>query len=97
MQATKITLEGNVRMVNGEQTQFAMADHVEYFPNEKTMIFTSDSRVYFYDKQKQIQLSAKKVRATRGEEDEIEGYGDVRFIFGQEEIEQLKRLFKWDS
>ncbi|MCH9609685.1 MAG: hypothetical protein S4CHLAM45_00750 [Chlamydiales bacterium] len=95
--ASKITLIGNVRMVNGEKTQYALADHVEYYPDEKMMIFESEERVLFYDKEKQMQLSAKKVRAKRDGEDEVQGYGDVHFFFGADELENLKKQFKWNS
>lgn len=94
---SKITLNGHVNMTNGEQTQFAMADHVDYFPDEKVMIFESDERVLFYDREKQMQLSAKKVRAHRGLEDEVQGYGNVCFVFGTEELDKLKKQFKWES
>lgn len=95
--ASKITLIGHVRMINGEKTQYALADHVEFFPNENVMIFESEGRVLFYDKVKQMQLSAKKVRAHRGIEDEVQGYGDVRFVFGTEELDRFKKQFKWES
>ena len=84
-------------MINGEKTQYALADHVEFFPDEKVMLFESNERVLFYDREKQMQLSAKKVRAHRGIEDEVRGYGDVRFCFGAEELDKFKQQFKWKS
>ena len=95
--ASKITLTGHVNMINSQKTQYAIADHVEFFPDEKVMIFEADKRVLFYDREKKMQLSAKKIRAQRGEEDEVQGYGNVCFIFDTQELDKFKKQFKWES
>ncbi len=96
-EASHIKLTGHVRMTNGEKTQFAIAEQVDYFPDQKVMVFESNQkdRVLFYDTEKQMQLSAHKVRAERQEKDVVQGYGDVRFVFGAEELDKFKQQFKW--
>jgi len=97
-EATHVLLIGHVKMVNDEQTQFALADRVEIFPQEKVMVFEAHTgeRVLFIDRVKNMQLAAHKVRAERGDKDLVQGYGDVRFVFGTEELEKLKTQFSWE-
>ena len=97
-EATYILLTGAVKMTNAERSQFALADKVEIFPQEKTMVFESlgDERVLFIDIAKHMQLAAHKIRAERAQQDTVQGYGDVRFVFGSEELERLKAQFVWE-
>lgn len=94
-QASHVTLTGHVKMNNGEKTQFALADHIEVFPQEKVMVLEAETgmRVLFIDTAKHMQLAAHKIRAERGEKDTVQGYGDVRFVFGTEELDRLKTQF----
>ncbi len=105
---SKIHLSGNVHMIsykNGmqkqiDQCQYALADQVDYFPQEDRLVFsaTQGRRVLFFDPQKDLQLSAQTIYASRisqeGQET-IQGSGDVRFIFKQDELENIKDRFKW--
>lgn len=95
----KITLSGDVRLINQEADQFAVAEFVSYFPEEKLMLLEGKkSRVLFFDRKKNMQLSARSVRAKRNPEtnkDSFQGVGDVQFVFGQEELTKLKESFKW--
>jgi len=87
--ATKITLLDNVRLINGSTS--ALADRVFYDPQEQLVILEGDAnRVLFYDAEKQMQLSAKTVHAKKNS---IQGFGDVRFIFGPDELEKIKTQF----
>ncbi len=92
-QPTKITLEGNVRMIKPETGQYALADWAEYFPNEKRLVLTAESKVLFFDREKEIQMAAPKVEALENGQS-IEGFGDVRFVFKSDELEKLKNQFK---
>lgn len=90
-----IMLEGHVKMMDGDHNQFALAHRVEIFPEDKVMVFEAaeGERVLFMDVARNMQLAAHKVRAQRGETDTVQGYGDVRCVFGNEELTRLKTHF----
>ncbi|NGX55233.1 MAG: hypothetical protein KR126chlam2_00861 [Chlamydiae bacterium] len=90
---TKITLEGNVRMIRAEAAQYALADWAEYYPNEKRLLLTSKSKVLFFDKEKEIQMVAPAILALDNGQS-IEGIGNVRFVFKSDELEKIKNQFK---
>lgn len=97
---TKVRLVDNVQLMYVENDQYALADLVTYYPDEQLMILEGkeNMRVLFFDKQRNMQLSAHTVRALRNPEtnkDSIKGVGDVRFVFRQEELSKLKEQFKW--
>jgi lipopolysaccharide export system protein LptA len=89
-----LTLFGNVRLQK-DKSQFALADRLDYRPQEKELTLTADpgGRVLFYDQEKKMELSAPKIVA-RGVE-HIQGFGDVCFILNPTELEQLKSQFAW--
>lgn len=96
---TKVTLQGNVQLVKSEPTpQYALADVVFYFPNEQLALLEGrQRRVLFYDTEHDMQLSAWSVRAQKDPITQIEhvkGEGDVRFIFGPEELAKIKHHIK---
>lgn len=101
---SRLTLEGNVYIVDhkgmkadgGENKplHYALADFVEYTPNNRQMYLGSRNgrRVLFYDKINQLQVSAPALRITRDQQtkkEAIKGFGDVRFNFLNAELEQL--------
>lgn len=105
----KITLRDHVQLINRSSLskikdkvtlQYALADYVEVFPNEETMLLKAyeGKRVLFFDKIKDMQLSAKLIKGQRtpSGNQSIQGQGDVRFTFGQEEIDKLKKHFNID-
>jgi lipopolysaccharide export system protein LptA len=103
LEATKVTLFENVRLVNRgtsekPASQYALADELCYFPQEKLTILTGkQSRVLFYDQERALQLSARTVHAQRDpvtKKESVHGVGDVRFIFGPEELEKIKHRFQ---
>jgi hypothetical protein len=102
LEATKVTLYENVHLVNmGSEekpgSQYALADEVTFFPQEQlTILESKNGKVLFYDKQRDMQLSARKVRAQRDpltKKESVQGIGDVRFVFGPEELEKIKQRF----
>ncbi|MFN0065537.1 MAG: hypothetical protein ACKVOH_04790 [Chlamydiales bacterium] len=98
LQATKVTLIGGVQMANSKNDQYALAEEVEYYPQEELMWLRGHKeRVLFYDRKKQVELSARVVRAQRDvdKRESVEGVGDVRFLFGAEELKKLKQGFAW--
>ncbi len=94
---TKITLTGHIKMIRQiPSLQYALADSVEYFPKEETLIFKGD-KVLFFDKAKGLQLSANEVRAKRdGEKESVQGIGEVSFLFKEEELKKLQDQFQWE-
>ncbi len=97
--ATKVILSDNVQLINQEKEQYALADFVTYYPQTQQMLLEGKgNRVLFYDKLRNMQLSAPSVRAKRDpktQRDSVQGVGDVNFVFGQEELMKLKERFKW--
>jgi len=102
---TKITLIQRVQLINRKppkegaepSVQYALADQVDYFPGDETMFLQAfdQRRVLFFDQQKNMQLSAKSIRAKRDQDGQetIQGMGDVKFTFAQDELQKLKDRF----
>lgn len=105
---SKIILSGHVKIFNcfdghiqesGSVLQYALADTVEYDPQRKEMLLTSnkEKRVLLYDKVNNVQMSAPALKIKRDEKSQkgsIQGIGDVRFTFIEHELDQLKQHFK---
>lgn len=102
----KITLKGNVKIINRNTAQLddsailhmALADKVELNPSTNEMVFTAlrGKRVLFYDKGNDIQISAPKLTIRRNQQtkkESFEGAGDVRFTFQDREIALLREKF----
>jgi lipopolysaccharide export system protein LptA len=103
----KMILEGHVHLMNrfdghleevGSVLHYALADRVEYFLKQQEMVLTStkDSRVLFFDRVNNVQMSAPHLKVWRDpttQKEMIQGLGDVRFTFMEKEFEQLKRHF----
>lgn len=106
VQISKITLTGNVEMhhvceeAGEKKEQYALADRVEYYP-EKELIFLKadpEKRVLFFDKIHEITISSQTVKAQKKEgKESIEGIGDVRLVFKEDELEKLKKRFKFNQ
>lgn len=104
LKANLIILYDNVRLINlgspeKPASQYALADKVVYDPNQQLVILEGidQNRVLFFDKLRDMQISAKTVHAKRNPEtqtDSIEGKGDVRFVFGQQELNKIKQRFQ---
>lgn len=103
LEATQVTLYDNVRLVNKGSvdkpaSQYALADIVYYFPPEQRMILeTIHNRVLFFDQLRGVQLSAGHVQAQRDpqtQKESIQGKGNVRFVFGPEELDKIKNRFQ---
>jgi len=103
----KVVLDGSVRLINrfdghmeesGSVLHHALADRVEFFPLKNEMVVTSqgENRVLLIDKVNNVQMSAPTLNvkydpATKKES--IQGLGDVRFTFIEEELSKIKRQF----
>jgi lipopolysaccharide export system protein LptA len=105
---TKLNLQGNVHILDrfavnpeeiGPLLRYAIADEVEYYPLTKEIFFSSTNkrRVLFFDKVNNMQVSAPGLKIKRDQttnKESIQGIGDVRFSFADQEFEQLKKRFQ---
>jgi hypothetical protein len=93
----KIVFLGNVLVLNREPPlqQRALADQLTFFfpTHELILAANSKKRVLFYDQTNNLEMSARGVKVTRCKDtkkDSIQGVGDVRFKFDEQEFAQLK-------
>jgi lipopolysaccharide export system protein LptA len=88
-----VILEGNVRLIaspiQGKES-YAVADTLVYDPEAKTLLFSADRRVLFW--QDGLTLSASEILIR--EDQSVEGHGDVHFTFNFEEQNYIDELFK---
>ena len=103
----KLTLEGHVKIMNdsffdskfqGNSLQYALADIVEYVPETQQMRLYArgEHRVLFYDCLNGVQISAPAVDVRRDSstgKKAVEGIGDVRLTFAENEIRTLTESF----
>lgn len=108
MEMQQIILEGNVHILSYQkkkespELQYAMADKIEYTLLSKEMVFSSQKgrRVLLYDAVNHMQISAPALRVQRDQltkKDSIQGVGDVRFSFVENEFEQLQQRFRFSQ
>lgn len=93
LEPTLITLEGNVRLISSKiqgKESYAVADRLTYCPIEKTLTFSADRRVLFW--QDGLSLSASEILIL--EDQAVEGRGDVHFTFNLEEQNYIDELFR---
>lgn len=100
----KITFKGNVSALNNasfdkQETgcieRFAVADFVTYIPADKeiTLKALPGKKVLFFDKIKNIQISADEIIADKRETEHIKTKGHVRMVFNEKEVHQIKERF----
>lgn len=98
----KMTLWGGVRMIHKEPAeQYALADIVEYYPEEEVVLLKGKSQehVLFFDESRGIQLAASQVKVKKNGEsgkEQVQGIGDVSFLFKESELAKLKDRFQWE-
>ncbi len=99
IQPTQVILSDHVQLINQEASQYALADLVIYYPETQKMVLKGkENRVLFFDKARNVQISAQTVHAEKNVQtgkDSIQGVGDVRFTFSPEELSRLKDRLKW--
>lgn len=107
----KIVLEGNVKLFNYHKKQgheneafqqYALADIATYLPGTYEMKLSSqkEHRVLFFDDVNHLQISAPALKIQRDkttQKDSVQGIGDVRFNFIENEFAQLKELLDFKS
>lgn len=94
----RLLLVGEVQMID-KSARYALADSVEYLFEEELCIFRASegNTVLFYDKEKDVALSANEIRARRTKEglESLQGIGNVRFVLKEDEFHKLKSSFQW--
>ena len=104
----KITLIGHVRLISrfdghvqesASVLHYALAEIVEYFPQQQELLLKSEqgNQVLFFDKINQVQMSAQSLKINRDpitNKEAVRGFGNVRFIFMERELEQIKKRFR---
>jgi lipopolysaccharide export system protein LptA len=100
----KMVLTGNVRIQNkkiGTQ-QYALADEAVFEFEKNTLSLKAKKRpnVLFYDELNKIQASAPGLVINRDPasgKEVVRGIGKVRFIFAEDELNELKKRFSFES
>lgn len=99
----KILLEGNVRLENHTMgaLQYALADVAtfEFEKNTLTLKAITRPRALFYDELNKVQASAPGLiinRDPKNGQNVLRGMGNVRFIFAEEELNELKKRFSFE-
>ncbi|MFT4552755.1 MAG: hypothetical protein ACI9S8_001381 [Chlamydiales bacterium] len=107
IQPVKMRVIGNVKVMNRSErdlgmgkvsTQYAVADEAVIFfhPHEMTLSSWEHNDVLYFDKVKNMQMSASKIVAKRDGftgKDSIEGIGAVHFLFDESELARLTKAF----
>jgi lipopolysaccharide export system protein LptA len=89
----ELILKGNVRLLSSriqDKNSYAIADTLIYDPILKTLLFTADKKVLFW--QEGLSLSANQIFIRSDQT--VEGRGDVHFTFDLEEQNFIDKLFK---
>ena len=94
LRPTKVTLLGEVQMKSSKRAQYALADQVDYYPDQELMVMTAKNRVLFYDSERNMELAAREVRAKRDDDghESVQGIGHVRFVFSADELNRLRSI-----
>lgn len=107
----RIVVQGNVKITNNLERsekdktvskQYVLADRVDFIPQTKVMIFKADKgrRVLLFDKGNNLEVSApglKIIRDNATTKETVEGIGDVRFSFVENEFERLRSHFTFEK
>lgn len=99
----RLILEGNIRLQNttAGALQYALADEgiFEFEKNTLTLKAKTRPRVLFYDELNKVQASAPGLtinRDPKNGQNVLRGMGNVRFIFAEEELNELKKRFSFE-
>lgn len=104
LEPLKIQFEGNVRLQNnapGTQ-QYALADLAIFEFGKSTLTLQSKQRlrVLFYDELNKVEASAPSLiinRDPKSGQNIMRGIGNVRFVFAEEELNELKKRFSLET
>lgn len=102
LEPLKIQFEGNIRMQNNAPgtAQYALADEAFFEFGKSTLTLQSKKRVLFYDELNKVEASAPSLvinRDPKTGQNIMRGIGNVRFVFAEEELNELKKRFSFES
>ena len=104
LEPLRIKFEGNVRLQNNNpgSVQYALADEAFFEFGEKTLTLQSKTRprVLFYDELNKVEASAPSLvinRDPKTGQNVMRGIGNVRFMFAEEELNELKKRFSLET
>lgn len=99
----KMTFEGNVRLNNDTpgSLQYALADNAlfDFVNNTLELQAKKRPRVLFFDELNKIQASAPGLLINRNPtngQNVMHGLGNVRFVFAEDELIELKKRFSFE-
>lgn len=103
----KISIKGKIKLTTSLDLQskepsslcYILADGLDYHVERKEIVLTAlgGKKVLLYDKKNNIQMSAPSLKIHQDkklQKQVIQGIGDVRFTFIQQELKDLKNLFE---
>lgn len=103
LKPVKLLLEGNVRLENHTMgaLQYALADEANFEFEKTTLTLTAKTRprALFYDELNKVQASAPGLiinRNPKNGQSVLRGMGNVRFIFAEDELNELKKRFSFE-
>lgn len=91
-QPTRVILKDDVQLISSRiqgKDSHAMADTLVYDPQNKTLVFSSQKRVLFW--QEGLHISANEVVIHKDQT--VQGLGDVHFSFDLEEQSHINKFF----
>ncbi|MEC7840106.1 MAG: hypothetical protein VX777_08715 [Chlamydiota bacterium] len=108
IEPSKVQLSNNVKLlsiasvstsIDSFTPQYALADTMQYFPDTKVLHLSGQNggRVLYYDKINNVQISAPKLLYSKNAKETVKGIGDVRFRFMEQELNEIKKRFKFDG
>lgn len=100
LEPLKIQFVGNVRLQNNSPgtEQYALADEALFEFGKSTLTLQSNKRprVLFYDELNKVEASSPSLvinRDPKTGQNVMRGIGNVRFVFAEEELNELKKRF----
>lgn len=104
LEPLKIQFEGNVRLQNNTPgtMQYALADEALFEFGKSTLVLEAKQRprVLFYDELNKVEASAKSLvinRDPKTGQNVMRGIGNVRFVFAEDELNELKKRFSFET
>ncbi len=104
LEPLQIQFEGNVLLQNKKPgtVQYALADVAQFEFGKKTLALQSKERprVLFYDELNKVEASAESLvinRDAKTGQNVMRGIGNVRFVFAEEELNELKKRFSLET
>lgn len=103
MKVSSVSLKGNVRLINKKlgSAQYALADEaiIDFEKQIVTLQATRRPRVLFFDELNKIQASASGLVINRNPatgQERVKGIGNTRFVFAEDELNELKKRFSFE-